>query len=92
MFLARTNAELTQQQVADRCGVSKSLISEIENGTRNARLAMIRKLAAAVGCRVEDLERKREPEATPPADVDLPEQGLRSGERADADQVLEVRN
>lgn len=61
---ARNQAGLTMQQLADRCGVSKSLIVEIENGTRNATPPMIRKLAEALNCPRVILERKREPQAT----------------------------
>lgn len=69
---ARSQAGLTQQQLADRCGVSISLISEIENGTRNATPAMLNKLAAALNCPRVILERKREPETAPPADGRVP--------------------
>ena len=42
------------------CGVTRSLITEIENGTRNATPAMILKLAKALNCPKVVLERKRE--------------------------------
>ena len=57
---ARRNAGLSQQQLADMCGVTRSLITEIENGTRNATPAMILKLAKALNCPKVVLERKRE--------------------------------
>ncbi|WP_067470084.1 helix-turn-helix domain-containing protein [Actinomadura macra] len=57
---ARSQSGLTQQQVADRCGVSKSLITEIENGTRNATPSMLNRLAEALNCPRVVLERKRE--------------------------------
>jgi transcriptional regulator with XRE-family HTH domain len=57
---ARSQSGLTQQQLADACGVSKSLITEIENGTRNATSAMLNKLATALNCPRVVLERKRE--------------------------------
>lgn len=56
---AREKAGLTRTQLAEMCGVSLSLISEIEKGTRNATPAMIRKLAEALNCPVVILERKR---------------------------------
>jgi transcriptional regulator with XRE-family HTH domain len=56
---AREKAGLTRTQLAELCGVSLSLISEIEKGTRNATPAMIRKLAEALNCPVVILERKR---------------------------------
>jgi transcriptional regulator with XRE-family HTH domain len=91
---AREQAGLTVTQLAERCGVTKSLISEIEKGTRNATPAMIRKLAAALNCPRVILERKREPETREtPADSVL---GVRDGERADqrgadTDEVPELR-
>ncbi len=57
---ARVQAGLTKTQVAEACGVSVSLISEIEAGTRNATPAMIIKLAEALNCPRVVLERKRE--------------------------------
>lgn len=86
---ARSQSGLTQQQLADLCGVSRSLITEIELGTRNARPPMIRKLATALNCPRVVLERKREPEATPSAARDLRQ--LRDGERAEPEEVPELR-
>jgi transcriptional regulator with XRE-family HTH domain len=60
---AREQAGLTKTQLATACGVSVSLISEIESGTRNATPAMIRKLAEAMNCPRVVLERKRETRA-----------------------------
>ena len=57
---AREQAGLTKTQLAQACGVSLSLISEIESGTRNATPAMIIKLAEALNCPRVVLERKRE--------------------------------
>ena len=72
------------------CGVSKSLITEIANGTRNATPAMLNKLASALNCPRVVLERKRyEPEATPPAAVEV--QPVRGDERAEPDDVPELR-
>jgi transcriptional regulator with XRE-family HTH domain len=56
---ARMQAGLTKTQLAAACGVSVSLISEIEAGTRNATPAMIIKLARALNCPRVVLERKR---------------------------------
>lgn len=58
---ARTQAGLTKTELAAACGVSLSLISEIESGTRNATPAMITKLAEALNCPRVVLERKRHP-------------------------------
>ncbi len=56
---ARTQAGLTKTQLAAACGVSLSLISEIEAGTRNATPATIIKLAEVLNCPRVVLERKR---------------------------------
>lgn len=88
---AREQAGLTKQQLADRCGVSRSLISEIELGTRNASPSMLNKLAEALNCPRVILERKRVPEATPPADDQLP--AVRDAERpAGTDDLPELRD
>ncbi len=57
---AREQAGLTKTELARRCGVVVSLISEIESGTRNATPAMLNKLAAALNCPRVALERKRQ--------------------------------
>jgi transcriptional regulator with XRE-family HTH domain len=57
---ARKQAGLTKTALAEMCGVSLSLISEIESGTRNATPAMLNKLAEALNCPRVVLERKRD--------------------------------
>jgi transcriptional regulator with XRE-family HTH domain len=56
---ARERSGLTKTQVAGACGVSLSLISEIESGSRNATPAMIIKLASVLNCPRVVLERKQ---------------------------------
>lgn len=56
---AREKAGLTQAEVARQCGVSPSLINEIEKGTRNATPAMLVTLATVLNCPLVVLERKR---------------------------------
>jgi DNA-binding XRE family transcriptional regulator len=56
---ARIQAGLTKTALANACGVSLSLISEIESGTRNATPAMILRLAQVLNCPRVVLERKR---------------------------------
>lgn len=87
---AREKSGLSMTEVAEQCGVSLSLISEFEKGTRSATPAMIIKLAAVFNCPVVVLERKREPEATPQAAGQM--RGLRTDERADTDDVPELRS
>lgn len=89
VLAARLDADLTQQEVADACGVSRSLIAEIELGTRNATPAMIAKLAALYSRPVTHLEREREPETAQAADVAVQE--LPGDERAVPDDVPELR-
>jgi transcriptional regulator with XRE-family HTH domain len=57
---AREQAGLSKTRLAELCGVSLSLISEIESGTRNATPAMLNKIAHALNCPRVVLERKRE--------------------------------
>lgn len=57
---ARKKAGLSQAQLAKRCGFSRSLICEIEGGTRNATPARLNKIAEALNCPVVFLEAKRE--------------------------------
>ena len=87
VLAARQATGLTQYDVADALGVSRSLVAEIELGTRNATPPTIEKLAALYGCSVAQLERKRESPPTSPADVDLPD--MRIGQRAEPDDVPE---
>ncbi|MGK5529327.1 helix-turn-helix domain-containing protein [Streptomyces sp. URMC 129] len=56
---ARQAAGLTMTALADRMGVSVSLISEIESGTRNATPQRLRALAEALNCPVVVLQRKQ---------------------------------
>jgi len=56
---ARKKAQLSKTGLAQRLGVSLSLISQIESGDRNATPAMLLKLAEALNCPVVVLERKR---------------------------------
>lgn len=87
---AREQAGLTRTELAARCDVSLSLISEIEGGTRNATPEMIKKLAAALNCPRVVLERKHdEPETS--SSTPGPLQHLRDGKRADTAHVQGVR-
>lgn len=50
---ARKNARLTQQELADRIGANKAYISRIERGKTVPSVAMLYKIAAAMGLCVE---------------------------------------
>jgi transcriptional regulator with XRE-family HTH domain len=54
----RERLGLTKAAVAERAGVSPSLITEIEKGTRNATPAMILVLAGILECDPDTLRRK----------------------------------
>lgn len=51
----RAQAQLTQLELADRCGVKKLQISRYESGAQSPRKTMIHRLAAALDCEYEDL-------------------------------------
>lgn len=54
----RTQVGLTQEQLAEAMGTSKTYISQLENGTRNIdtiRQSTMQKLCAALNCNPEDL-------------------------------------
>lgn len=45
---ARTRLKKTQQQVADECGISKSLLSKIENGQTSSAVATLSKISQSL--------------------------------------------
>lgn len=55
---ARENAGKRQQDVADIIGISASLLSEIENGSRSAQPLVLEALAAIYEVPVESLQHK----------------------------------
>lgn len=55
---AREKSGLTRQQVAEQLDCAPSLITEIEQGTRNLTPARLIKLAEILNCPVVVLERK----------------------------------
>ena len=55
---ARMAAGLTQAQLADAVGVKPQQIGRWERGGRNPKLDALERIAAACGCRVEDLMEK----------------------------------
>ena len=54
----RWNASLTQAQLAEKIGVKKSYISDLERGRREIGRATAEKLAAALGRKPEDFQRR----------------------------------
>lgn len=61
--IARLRMErgLTQAQLAERVGVALQQISRWETGGRNPGAKSLVKLAAALGCRIEDLLAQTDP-------------------------------
>jgi transcriptional regulator with XRE-family HTH domain len=49
LHLARTNAGLSQAQLAERSGLSLSLISKVENGKRDLGRVSLSKLVGVLG-------------------------------------------
>jgi putative transcriptional regulator len=52
---ARERANMTQEELADAVGTSKSYIWQIETGRREPRVTFALKLAEAVGATVETM-------------------------------------
>lgn len=60
--LLRTNAKLTQQQLADRLGVAKSIVSYYESGSRYPSYDVLVRIARTFHVTTDyllDIERKR---------------------------------
>lgn len=51
----RSSFNLTQEQLADRLGVSRQTVISIENGRYNPSLILAYKLARVFSCRIEDI-------------------------------------
>ncbi len=53
----RREAGITQQQLADALGISRSMVSLIENGRTLPDYQMVEKMAKILGCTAGDLYR-----------------------------------
>ncbi len=53
--LARLVREMTQAELADAAGISRSFVSLIEHGTHGVNIVRLRRLAAALGMPLVDL-------------------------------------
>lgn len=51
----RTAAELTQAELADAAGLSRSYVNEVEHGRRNLTVQSLHRIALALGCIEPDL-------------------------------------
>ena len=63
----RLEAALTQEELADRAGVSRRAVALIERGETEPRPSTIRKLADALGCSPRDLMEPESASAPPSA-------------------------
>lgn len=54
----RYRKRLKQYELADLAGISRGNLSKIESGKQNARPDVWGRIADALGCTIEDLERK----------------------------------
>ena len=55
IVVRRTILKMTQADLARRIGVARSYISLLENGERPLTDDLLQKIAAALGCKPEDL-------------------------------------
>ena len=51
----RIRKELTQSELASKCGVTQQAVSQYESGYREPDLETLKKLASALGCTVDEL-------------------------------------
>lgn len=56
----RTGAGLSQQQMAEAIGITRSGYQMIENGRNGKKLAYLPRIAKALGCRIDDLFPERD--------------------------------
>lgn len=55
LYYFRAKAGLTQQELADKCGVARSYVSAFELGIRTPTLDTLKNLANSLDCSVTDL-------------------------------------
>jgi transcriptional regulator with XRE-family HTH domain len=55
IFTLRNNLRLTQEELAQKCGVTQQFIQMLENGKKNPSVSTLKKLAAALGVTVDEL-------------------------------------
>jgi len=53
--LLRVQLELSQEELADKCGLHRTYIGSVERGERNIAIDNVIKLSAALNCRVSDI-------------------------------------
>ena len=55
IFTLRNNLRLTQEELAQKCGVTQQFIQMLEKGKKNPSVSTLKKLAAALGVTVDEL-------------------------------------
>lgn len=53
LIKARADAELTQEQVADRMNTTQSAVARLESGSSNPSIALLRRYAKATGSQLK---------------------------------------
>lgn len=56
----RQQKGLRQQQLAQRAGVTQPHLSAVERGQRQPSLRMLQRIAAVLGCKLDDLVAERD--------------------------------
>jgi len=51
----RVQKNMTQQELAERAGVSGPMIAQVERGTKTLSMPLGKAIAEAIGCRLDDL-------------------------------------
>lgn len=51
----RENKGVTQADLARELGINRSMLSQIERGTKTLSLPLAKEIADILGCRIEDL-------------------------------------
>ena len=59
----REEKKLTQQQLAEKCGVNQNSISRYEKGVREPSIKVMKALAKALDCSIDELLRDPEEDA-----------------------------
>jgi len=58
MRLQRAAKGLSQEELADACGLHRTYIGSVERGERNVSIDNMERIAAALGAEIQDLLRK----------------------------------
>ncbi|MEY8321967.1 helix-turn-helix transcriptional regulator [Lachnospiraceae bacterium 46-61] len=57
--LLREQNNMTQQELADKVGVSRPLIAAIENDTKSAKVQTLIQIADVLGCTLDELVKEK---------------------------------